>query len=130
MLIEGLASRFLETDLSGDRVRPGAFAQSLKAGRRIPMLFRHRGGAVAGMWDSLRETGLGLEVRGVLSDRGQAARDARRAIAAGMDGLSIGFRPKTWRYRPDGGRDLIEVDLVEISLVSEPMAPGARFRAM
>ncbi|WP_293611807.1 HK97 family phage prohead protease [Ponticaulis sp.] len=130
MLIEGLASVFLETDQMGDRVRPGAFAASLADGARIPMLWRHRSGALAGVWSHLRETGRGLEVRGLVDDAKPYGKLALQSIRSGLDGLSIGFRPKRWRYRPDGGRDLIEVDLVEISLTANPMAQSARFRAV
>ena len=130
MLIEGLASVFLETDTSGDRVRPGAFAASLNRPVKPPMLWRHKNGAQVGQWTSLRETGRGLEVRGLVDDAGSFGRLARNRISAGLDGLSIGFRPRRWRFRPDGGRDLIEVDLVEISLVATPMAPSARFCVM
>lgn len=127
MLIEGLASVFLETDLSGDRVRPGAFAGSLKR-NAIPMLWRHRHGAVIGHWTHLREAGRGLEVRGLLDPTTPLGKQALAGIRSGLNGLSIGFRPTRWRYRPDGGRDLIELDLLEVSLVETPMAQGARFR--
>ena len=127
MLIEGLASVFLETDLAGDRVRPGAFADSLKNVGRVPMLWRHRHGAIAGVWISFRETGRGLEVRGIVDGAKPYGRFAMKQMARGLNGLSIGFHPERWRYRPDGGRDLIEVELVEVSLVADPMAPSARF---
>lgn len=127
MLIEGLASVFLEEDQSGDRVRPGAFADSLRSGAGVPMLWRHRSGAIAGQWTTLRETGRGLEVRGLIDRAKPYGKLAIEGIRNGLDGLSIGFRPRRWRFRPDGGRDLLEVDLVEVSIVENPMAPKARF---
>lgn len=130
MLIEGIASVFLETDTSGDRVRPGAFARSLKRAPAIPMLWRHRQGAQVGRWTHMRETGRGLEVRGLIDGAGVYARLARQGISDGLDGLSIGFHARRWRFRPDGGRDLLDLDLVEISLVATPMAPSARFRVL
>ncbi len=119
-LIEGYASVFGAPDLAGDVVRGGAFAASLRSGGSIPMLLQHRNGAVAGRWTLLRETGRGLFVRGLVETDG-----ARRLLASGLDGLSIGFRPRLWRPRTHG-RELIAVDLVEISLVSAPMQPLAR----
>lgn len=130
MLIEGLASVFLETDRSGDRVRPGAFADSLKRASQIPMLWRHRPGAIVGAWTSLRETGRGLEVRGLVDGAKPYGKLALKGIGTGVDGLSIGFRPRRWRMRPDGGRDLLEVELVEVSIVKNPMAKSARFRVV
>lgn len=120
-LIEGHASLFGREDLSGDVVRAGAFARSLRDAPP-PMLLQHRVGAVVGRWVRLMETGQGLFVRGLIES------DAAAQLArAGLDGLSIGFRPRLWTLRPTGGRELIDVELVEISLVAEPMQPAARF---
>ena len=123
-LIEGYASLFGAADLSGDVVRGGAFAASLRRGEPVPMLLQHRAGAVVGRWLQVRETGRGLYVRGLVEADG-----ARRLIGGGLDGLSIGFRPRLWRPRQKG-RDLIAVDLVEVSLVATPMQPLARFKRM
>jgi HK97 family phage prohead protease len=47
--------------------------------------------------------------------------------AGALDGLSIGFRSR--RARREGRlRVLVEVELWEVSLVTFPMLPGARFR--
>lgn len=122
VLIEGYASLFGVEDLAADVVRGGAFAASLSA-RGPDMLLQHRCGARIGRWVRLAEDGRGLFVRGLVE-----AETARRLLAGGLDGLSIGFRPVLWKPRPGGGRTLIRLDLVEISLVARPMLPGARFR--
>ena len=121
LLVEGYAALFGAADLSGDVVRAGAFARSLRAGS-VPMLLLHRSGAVAGRWTRLVEDGRGLFVRGLIE--GGAASSS---VRAGPSGLSIGFRARLWKPRPQGGRDLIDIDLVEISLVASPMQPLARF---
>lgn len=123
-LIEGYAAVFGAADLSGDVVRAGAFARSLKSGP-VPMLLQHRQGAVAGRWTRIIEDGRGLFVRGLIERPG-----AQALAGAGLDGLSIGFRARLWKPRVTGGRDLIDLDLVEISLVAEPMQPRARFSIM
>lgn len=122
-LIEGYAAVYVAPDLSGDVIRPGAFARSLRTGRLPAMLLQHRSGAVAGRWVRVVEDGHGLFVRGLVE-----VDSAQRLLASGLDGLSIGFRPRLWRPRPAGGRDLIDLDLIEISLVSRPMQPGARLQ--
>lgn len=61
------------------------------------------------------EDGYGLFVRGLIEGAAGLS-----LLDAGARGLSIGFFPKVWVPRASEGRDLIEVDLVEISLVSEP----------
>jgi HK97 family phage prohead protease len=135
ILIEGYASLFGVPDLASDVVRPGAFARSLArsslGGGGVPMLFQHVSGRLAGRWTALREDGRGLYVRGLVTDETGSGRAALKLIAdKGLDGLSIGFIARDWRPRVGGGRELREIELREVSLVSTPMAPGARFRPM
>ncbi|MGB2572983.1 MAG: HK97 family phage prohead protease [Henriciella sp.] len=122
ILIEGYASIFGVTDRSGDIVRPGAFARSL---RRAPvaMFVQHRHGPTVGRWTRLVEDGRGLFVRGLVET--DAARNL--ILKRGFDGLSIGFRPRVWRQTGAMGRTLADVDLIEISLVNDPMLTQARF---
>ena len=122
LLIEGYAALFGLADSAGDVVRAGAFTQSLRQGRGPPMLLQHRSGAVIGRWTRLIEDSRGLYVRGLIE-----VESASALAETGLDGLSIGFRPKLWRPRHDGARELIEIDLVEVSLVAEPMQGFARF---
>ena len=62
-----------------------------------------------------------------------ADEEARRAAglieAKKLDGLSFGYRVRK-AGRKDGLRELLELDLVEISLVAEPMQPRARVHAV
>jgi uncharacterized protein len=46
-----------------------------------------------------------------------------------LDGLSFGYRVRQ-AGRKDGLRELVELDLVEVSLVAEPMQPMARVHAV
>ncbi|MEL6387652.1 MAG: HK97 family phage prohead protease [Pseudomonadota bacterium] len=124
LLVEGYAALFGAPDLSGDVVRGGAFSASLARGQPVAMLLQHKQGAIAGRWTRVREDGRGLYVRGLVENRG-----AKRLIAHGLDGLSIGFRPRFWKPG-NRGRDLVAIDLVEISLVASPMQPLARFNAL
>ncbi|MEM7330316.1 MAG: HK97 family phage prohead protease [Pseudomonadota bacterium] len=121
LVIEGYASVFGVADRAGDIVRAGAFARAL--GRPVvPMLLQHQTGAIAGRWVRIIEDGFGLFVRGVIESAA-----AQTTVHKGLRGLSIGFRPQVWTARPEGGRTLIKIDLVEISLVSNPMLDAARF---
>lgn len=125
VLIEGYASVFGRPDLSGDVVRAGAFARSLARQPEVPMLLGHRESTRAGRWVRLGEDGYGLFVRGLIEYGA-----GHGLVKGGARGLSIGFFPRVWLPRTTGGRDLIEVDLVEISLVSEPMQRLAQFRVL
>ena len=121
LLIEGYAALFGVPDLAGDIVRAGAFSKSLSRAPP-PMLLQHRAGAIAGRWTRMIEDGRGLYVRGLIESE-----SGKHLATRGVDGLSIGFRPRLWKPRTREGRDLIEIDLVEVSLVAEPMQPRARF---
>lgn len=128
LLIEGYASLFGVTDQAGDQVRAGAFAEALTrwpASQAVPMLLQHVPGASVGRWTRLIEDGRGLYVRGLVESMA-----AQSLIQNGLNGLSIGFRPQVWMPREAGGRTLIKLQLVEISLVTDPMLAEARFRVL
>lgn len=128
--IEGYASLWGVADLNRDVVAKGAFAASLaRTGvGGVRMLHQHEGRAVARVWDQMVEDDRGLFVRGRIMDWSADARFAQALSRAGaLDGLSIGFRAE--RARREGAtRVLVEMDLWEVSLVTFPMLPGARFR--
>ena len=130
LVIEGYASLFGVEDLAGDVVRAGAFARSLARGASVGMLLSHVGGRTAGRWTVMREDGRGLFVRGLVTDDTAAGEAALRLIGQKMmSGLSIGFIARDWSLRVGRGRELREIELREISLVTSPMLPGARFVA-
>lgn len=121
----GYAAIFDRVDRGGDVVRPGAFRRALERGASVPLLWQHRSGAVVGEIEYLSEDRRGLRVIGRLG-RGESARRAARLLVAGeLDGLSFGYRVREAR-EAEGVRELVELDLVEVSLVEQPMQPGAR----
>jgi len=127
--IEGYASLWGVADLNGDVVARGAFAGTLAAvgAGGVRMLHQHESRSPVGVWDEMREDDRGLWVRGRIMDWSAEARFAGALARAGaLDGLSIGFRSQ--RARREGRlRILVEVALWEVSLVTFPMLPGARF---
>lgn len=124
-IITGMAWPFGTPDLMGDEIVPGAF-KSAKA--PLPLLAFHRPDDPIGVWDDIKETGAGLQVKGrLLVDDLARAREVRALVKSGaVTGLSIGFRTKNAAARRGGGRIIKAVDLVEISIVSIPAHPGAR----
>lgn len=132
--VEGYASLFGEIDQARDMVMPGAFAASLrKRGvRRVPMLFQHDPSEPVGVWLDLHEDFRGLYARGRLIPEVVRARELLALLEAGTaDGLSIGFRTVRGRIDPKTRiRKLTEIDLWEISIVTFPLLPGARVRAV
>lgn len=125
MRLCGYASLFGAPDLIGDVVRRGAFRRTLLDGRPRPLLVRHDPRMRAGVWRRLWEDSRGLWVEGDILDTAPAADLARRLVARGVDGLSIGYVTRVAEPLANG-RALLDVDLIEVSLVETPMLPAAR----
>ncbi len=115
---------FDRVDRGGDVVRRGAFLASLRERRAVPLLWQHRPGAVVGVIETLAEDARGLRVVARVTHRIAAALIARGALT----GLSFGYRVTAAR----GGhpRELLALDLGEVSLVAMPMQPLARVIAV
>lgn len=124
----GYASVFGNVDGGWDVVAKGAFTKTLKAikesGDPLPALWQHRSSEPVGGFDVLAEDDHGLKVEGfLLKDEVTRAAEAyafmKRRVVKGM---SIGYivRKDSWDEKT-GIRTLIEVDLVEISVVTFPM---------
>ena len=126
----GYASLFGARDASGDMVMPGAFAASLKIRgvENIRMLFQHDPAEPVGAWLEMIENERGLYVRGRLDRNVQRGRELLSLLECrGLDGLSIGFKTvNATRDRFTHTRQLIRIDLWEVSLVTFPMLEGAR----
>ena len=121
----GYAALFDRPDRGGDVVRKGAFLESLKRAGEVPLLWQHKAGAVVGRIEHLSEDRRGLRVIAALND----ARAARLLGNGRVDGLSFGYRVR--EAKSAGGlRELVELDLVEVSLVVHPMQPRARVHAL
>ncbi|XOJ20391.1 HK97 family phage prohead protease [Brevundimonas sp. S1H14] len=130
LAIAGYASLWGVADLNGDMTARGVFAGSLaKTGAGgVRMLHQHESRAVVGVWERMVEDERGLWVEGRIEDWSAEARYAAALTRAGaLDGLSIGFRATKAR-REGRLRVLSAVELWEVSLVTFPMLPGARFR--
>jgi uncharacterized protein len=127
---EGYASIFNRRDMGSDVVLPGAFRTSLQArgATGIRMLFQHDPAQPIGVWERLYEDARGLYARGRLTTEVAKAREVLALMRTGaIDGLSIGFRAvKGRRDARTGIRNLAEIDLWEISIVTFPMLPEAR----
>ena len=120
----GYASVFDRVDRGGDVVRAGAFAASLRARRAVPLLWQHRPGAVIGTIEALAEDRRGLRVVARVTHPTAAALVSRGALT----GLSFGYRVTAARgERP---RELLGLDLMEVSLVAAPMQALARVIAI
>ena len=129
MRFAGYAAVFGHADRGGDVVRAGAFAHSLKRrANGVPLLWQHEPSRPIGRIEYLQEDRHGLRVIGRLSD-GAAGREAAALLREGaLKGLSFGYRVRAASgERP---RELTDLELVEISLVTMPMQPRAQVHAI
>lgn len=120
----GYASVFDRVDRGGDVVRGGAFAASLLERRAVPLLWQHRPGFAIGVIETLAEDKRGLRVVARLTHPTAAGLVARGALT----GLSFGYRVRG--ARGTNPRELMALDLAEVSLVAMPMQPLARVIAV
>jgi HK97 family phage prohead protease len=129
MRFAGYAAVFGRPDRGGDVVRPGAFERSLGRGAaRVPLLWQHDSARPIGRIEYLKEDRRGLRVIARLSD-GRAGREAATLLREGtVRGLSFGYRVRS--ANGAAPRELTDLDLVEVSLVTTPMQPRARVHAV
>ncbi len=120
----GYAAVFDRVDRGGDVVRSGAFAASLRERRAVPLLWQHRPGVVIGAIEMLGEDSRGLRVVARVTHPTAAGLVARGALT----GLSFGYR--VMAARGSNPRELLTLDLAEVSLVALPMQPAARVIAV
>lgn len=121
----GYAAVFDRPDKGGDIVRKGAFLRAIERAGEVPLLWQHKPGAVIGRIEHLSEDKRGLRVIAAVAD----VRAAGLLAGGKVDGLSFGYRVR--EAKSEGAhRELTELDLVEVSLVANPMQPKARVHAV
>jgi HK97 family phage prohead protease len=93
----------------------------------LPMLLGHDPESPVGIWEEVKETNEGLQVKGRLFiEESRRARSVRGLIQGGLiTGLSIGFKTKAATKR-GATRVISALDLHEISVVRNPSHPRAR----
>jgi HK97 family phage prohead protease len=127
MKFAGYASIFNGVDAYGDTIQPGAYKATIgKRDRPIRMRWNHYG-PVIGKWVKMAEDEKGLFVEGELTPGHSQAEDVYASLKHGaVDGMSIGYIPKSWEQTNEETRLLKEIHLVEISVVEEPADLGAK----
>ena len=87
-----------------------------------PVLWNHNDSEPIGVYTQIYEDEKGLFVEGkLLIDDVPRAKSTYALLKAGaIDGLSIGYSTKKANQQGNGVRELIEVDIGEISIVTQP----------
>lgn len=119
---EGYGSIFNNVDSQGEKVVPGAFAESLakyrREGRRIKLLFNHDPNQLIGTWVDLAEDGKGLWGKARINLDTDLGKQVHALLKRGdLDELSIGYREDEVD-QDQGVRKLVKLDLREISAVT------------
>ncbi len=120
----GYAAIFNRRDAGRDTIRPGAFARTL-AERTAPwpLYWQHRPDLRIGWIESIAEDAKGLRVVASIDnpDGGAAAAMKHGTVT----GLSFGYQARRATQSVQG-RELLDIQLFEISLVTHPMQQSAR----
>ena len=120
----GYAALFGKRDAGRDTILPGAFTQTL-AGRHdpLPLFWQHQPAQRIGWIEHAAEDARGLRVIATVDRADGVAASALRRGA--VRGLSFGYRARQSTHSTEG-RELIAVELFEVSLVTHPLQHGAR----
>ena len=120
----GYAGLFDVPDADRDTIRKGAFADTLAArSTPLPLLWQHSPGQQIGEVELVAEDEKGLRVIARIDRTNSRAATMLREQKA--SGLSFGYRAREARHT-DEGRELLAIDLFEVSLVTHPLQHGAR----
>ena len=120
----GYAALFDIADAGRDTIRRGAFARTLASQNTpLPLYWQHRPDQPIGVIEHAAEDTRGLRIIARI-DRTES-RAAQLLAQGAVSGLSFGFRTRTARQSVEG-RELLEIDLYEVSLVTHPLQHGAR----
>lgn len=120
----GYAALFDKRDAGRDTIRPGAFARTLAArAEPLPLFWQHRPDQRIGWIEQVSEDARGLRVVATIDNPAGGAAAALKRGA--VTGLSFGYRARGFTHS-EAGRDLQDIDLFEVSLVTHPMQHGAR----
>jgi uncharacterized protein len=119
-----------DADREGDTIALTAFDRTIEAwqrsGKNLPLLFEHTSAAIGHVDPfSMHATEPGLVVAGEVDRSTEKGQQVWRQVKSGTVGFSIGFMSES-RPRKGGGRELVEIDLLEISATSKPMHPATR----
>jgi uncharacterized protein len=122
--LAGYAALFDIADAAHDVIRQGAFARTLATrGGPLPLLWQHSPCQRIGLIEQIAEDTRGLRVIAQIDRSHSRAASLLRRRA--VSGLSFGYRATRFRHHA-GLRELLEIDLFEISLVTRPLQHGAR----
>ena len=132
--LEGYAAVFGNVDRDNEVIVPGAFARTIPDFKTTGFLCNgHNWKEELGTITDAKEDDRGLHITAEFystPDAQQVRQRLSEKIARGRSaGMSIGYRVKQSERR-NGARHLLELDLMEVSVVTVPANPQARVSAV
>ncbi|HKQ02645.1 MAG TPA: HK97 family phage prohead protease [Actinomycetes bacterium] len=136
--LKGYAAVFdsKSVDLGGfiEVVKPGAFKRALEKGQDVRALVNHNPDLIIGRSGKTGSLTMMEDDRGLLVEieppDTQAGRDVIENVKSGvLDGMSFAFRAVTEKWDTKGKpafRELLDVDLFDVSVVAFPAYPKTR----
>jgi Escherichia/Staphylococcus phage prohead protease len=129
-VFEAIVSAWAE-DRVGDTILPTAYDKTIRAwresGKWLPLLFEHSTKAIGEIDpESLTTDAEGLHVRGHVDQSTEEGEQVWRQIKSNTASFSIGFASESRPRKGGKGREIYEIDLLEISATSTPVHPSAR----
>lgn len=127
---EGDLSTYGNIDLGGDVCEAGCFDQDIAVnGSHRPLLWQHMSNEPIGSFNVVSTDGT-LRIKGEIDLNTPYGPAAYSLLShKDIDGLSIGYNATDYSYDRDGVRHLLQMELMEGSIVTFPMNPKARAEA-
>lgn len=123
-VVEGYLSTYGNVDRVGDIIVKGAFDESLKRKRTIPMCFNHQWDTVIGKME-LSSDNFGLLAKGTFNMSDPFAKKTFELVKMGaIDSLSIGMLVQEFESMTRGIK-ILKADIFEGSIVTVPANPQA-----
>ncbi len=131
--IMGYASIYNVADTNNDIMAKTVFDKNISkklippTQSHVKMLYQHKVDCPVGCWNEFKSDDKGLFVKGFLLLDAPMANEIYELLKGGaLNGLSVGFKCLRAAKNAQGIRTILEAQLWEISIVTFPMASGAR----
>ncbi len=119
MVIHGYASVFNVVDSQNDLIEKGAFENI--SPNNTKLLWQHDSVKPIGVIKVMYEDSYGLRIEAEINNKTVCGKEASELVKQGaVDGLSIGFCIKDFKYNNQGIRLIKKIDLMEVSIVTFP----------
>lgn len=128
-MIYGYASVFGTPDTDNDIVAKGAFKNTNYD--RVKLLWQHDMASPIGKINLLEEDEYGLKIEAEINNATNLGLQASELVKQrAVDGLSIGFKVKSFEFNPEGFRVITDIDLMEVSIVTFPANQNAQINCI